>query len=116
MNKDIQSQDVALYLAVAHHTQAEIEDQAALWMVDKWMEREPEHLWSDVLNPTPEMLSYLQQRFNLHPLAIEECDHAGVRPKIERFQEHLYIVLHGINHNPGEDRLDTVEFKIFLRP
>jgi len=106
---------VPVYLAVADDARTEIEEEALPSLVDKWMEREPEHLWADALNPTPEMLSYLRQRFRLHPLAIEECDHAGVRPKIERFEEHLYIVLHGINHNPGEERLDTVEFKIFLR-
>src|SRR5262249_42776571 len=85
-------------------------------LIDNWIERKPEHLWTDALNPSPEALGYLRERFRLHPLAIEECDHAGVRPKIEQFEEHLYIVFHGINHNPGEDRLDTIEFKIFLRP
>ena len=116
MDNETKTQSVRLYLAVAHQTQVAIEHEAAPSLIDNWIERKPEHLWTDALNPSPEALSYLRERFRLHPLAIEECDHAGVRPKIEQFEQHLYIVLHGINHNPGEDRLDTIEFKIFLRP
>jgi magnesium transporter len=78
------------------------------------MEHGVERLWIDLLDPSAEELAFLRDRFGLHPLAVEECDHAGVTPKIEEFEHHLYLVLHGINHNEGEDRLNTVEFKIFL--
>ena len=103
------------YLAAAREGQTSIEADAAPRVVDRWIEQKPDELWLDLLSPSAESLAYLKDKFNLHPLAIEECDHSGVRPKIEQFEGHLYIVLHGINHNPGENQLDTVEFKFFLR-
>src|SRR6185295_10193987 len=115
MDNETNMQNFRLYLAVTEGTQVAIETEAAPCVIDKSIERRPEHLWIDAADPSAEALTYVRERFKLHPLAIEECDHSGVRPKIEQFEEHLYIVLHGINHNPGEDRLDTVEFKIFLR-
>jgi magnesium transporter len=74
------------------------------------------HFWLDLEAPTVEELGWLQEEFNLHPLAVEECDHTGVRPKLEEYPEHLYLVLHGINHNAGAERLDMLEFKMFLWP
>lgn len=91
------------------------EAQSSVRTLGGWLERQPQQLWVDLQAPNRDELEFLRQRFDLHPLAVEECDHTGVRPKIEEFENHLYIVFHGINHNPGEDRLDTIEFKFFLR-
>lgn len=92
-----------------------LEENAGRSQLAGWLERGPEHLWLDLTAPTTDDLRFLQDRFQLHPLALEECDHSGVRPKIEEFEDHLYIVFHGLNHNPGQELLSTVEFKIFLR-
>ncbi|MDQ3813998.1 MAG: magnesium/cobalt transporter CorA [Armatimonadota bacterium] len=108
-------QKAPLYLAAARDGQTSIDAEAAPRGVDRWLEQNPAEVWIDLLAPTAESLAYIKDRFNLHPLAIEECDHSGVHPKIEQFENHLYIVLHGINNNPGEDQLNTVEFKFFLR-
>jgi magnesium transporter len=103
-----------MYAAVVHEGKTRIETGAAPRVLNAWIERGPENLWIDLLDPSAEDLAYLQEQFRLHPLAVEECDHSGVRPKIEEFENHLYLVLHGINHNEGQDQLNTVEFKIFL--
>jgi magnesium transporter len=103
-----------MYAAAVHDGKTRIDAKAGSRQISAWTEHGAEHLWIDLLAPTAEELAYLRDQFELHPLAIEECDHAGVRPKIEEFEKHLFLVLHGINHNKGEDSLDTVEFKIFL--
>lgn len=104
-----------MYAAAVNDGRARMDDKAAPRLLTGWLEKNPEQLWIDLLAPTAEELTFLHDRFQLHPLALEECDHAGVRPKIEQFDDHLYLVLHGINHNEGGDSLDAVEFKVFLR-
>ena len=104
-----------MYAAAVHEGKTSIEERIAPRVMDRWLEHGPEQLWIDLLKPTTDDLTFIQDRFKLHPLAIEECDHTGVRPKIEQFEDHLYLVLHGVNHNEGEEQLNTVEFKVFLR-
>ena len=104
-----------MYAAAVHEGKTKSDGKAVPRLLSGWLEKSPEQLWIDLEQPTADELTYVRDRFNLHPLAIEECDHAGVRPKIEEFNDHIYVVLHGINHNEGADVLDTVEFKVFLR-
>jgi magnesium transporter len=103
-----------MYVAALHEGKVRIEPSARHGLLNAWLEKGVDQLWIDLAEPNHEDLRYLQHQFQLHPLAIEECEHLGVRPKIEDFGNHLYFVLHGLNHNEGEDRLDTVEFKFFL--
>jgi magnesium transporter len=103
-----------VYAAASTQEKVRTDPKAAPRILHAWLDHRPEHLWLDLTAPTAEELSFIRERFGLHPLAVEECDHTGVRPKIEEYPDHLYLVLHGMNHNAGEDLLDTVEFKIFL--
>jgi magnesium transporter len=104
-----------MFAAAVSEGRTRTDEKAASRVLSGWLERQPEQIWIDLLAPSAEDLTFLRDRFGLHPLALEECDHAGVRPKIEQFDDHLYLVLHGINHNQGSDALDAVEFKFFLR-
>jgi magnesium transporter len=103
-----------MYAAAVSEGKTRVEANASPRMVNAWLERSAEQLWIDLLAPTHEQLAFIRDRFGLHALAIEECDHSGVRPKLEEFEDHLYLVFHGINHNEGEDLLEAVEFKVFL--
>lgn len=104
-----------MYAAAALPDTVRTDPKASPRLLSAWLEHRPEQLWLDFTAPGPEDLALMRDRLGLHPLAVEETDHTGVRPKIEEYPDHLYLVLHGINHNAGEDPLDTVEFKIFLR-
>jgi magnesium transporter len=103
-----------MYVACVQSGAFRVEEQVRPGQAPALARRAPEQLWLDLEAPTAEDLAPVREAFHLHPLAVEECDHTGVRPKIEEFEDHLYLVFHGINHNPGADELDTVEFKFFL--
>ena len=49
-------------------------------------------LWVDVCGPTDEDLTCLQDEFSLHPLAIEDVRHRHQRPKLELYDDHVFIV------------------------
>jgi len=75
-------------------------------------------LWVDMDDPTAEELEVLGPAvFNLHALTIEDCIHAQQHPKVEDFQDYLYIVFLAWNRAPEGVRLeelDTVLGKNYL--
>jgi len=55
--------------------------------------QETDFVWIGLHDPDPSALETLQQRFGLHPLAVEDASVAHQRPKIEVYGNHLFIVL-----------------------
>ena len=52
-------------------------------------------LWVDVTDPKNGELDFLKD-FGVHPLTIEDCSKTTGRPKLEEFENYLYIILHGV--------------------
>jgi len=50
--------------------------------------------WVDLENPTSDQMSALSQKYMIHPLAAHEVLAATYRPKLEEYDEHLFLVLH----------------------
>ena len=61
----------------------------------------PSVTWVDIQNPTKEDLQYLKDRFNFHPLVLEELIPPIWRTKVEVFQDYLFLVLHYPVYNKG---------------
>ncbi len=56
--------------------------------------------WLDLLNPTAEdQATLLRDTFHFHPLAIEDADHFGQRPKIDTYDNFALLVVFGLNHS-----------------
>jgi magnesium transporter len=53
-----------------------------------------QRVWVDVEAPTPGELSLLRERFDLHPVAIDDCARIDQRPKLEEYERQLFVVLH----------------------
>jgi magnesium transporter len=62
--------------------------------------------WLDLFRPTAEELALLRERFGFHPLALEDSEHFGQRPKLEPYDDHVFLVVYGAA--PDEDRLVEV--------
>jgi magnesium transporter len=74
---------------------------------------EGERLWLDVEAPSQDELSWLRERFDLHPVAIDSCVHADQRPKLEEYRNQLFIVLHRLVGGEG-DELAATELHAFI--
>lgn len=70
--------------------------------------------WLDLEAATPDELRALEGLFGLHPLAIEDAQNPETRPKIEEYDNFLFVVTRGINHDPGATALDLIPLYIFL--
>ena len=64
--------------------------------VSEHLERS-EFFWLDLHRPSADELALLQEPFGLHPLAIEDAEHFGQRPKLEEFDGFVYLVVFGAN-------------------
>lgn len=74
-----------------------------------------EMLWLDIEGvPGHEGLGELQQRYGLHQLALEDVQNGGQNPKLEFFDEHLYLVLQLPRRL--EDGIVFEQLNLFLAP
>lgn len=55
---------------------------------------EGDRLWLDVEAPSHEELLLVRDRFDLHPVAIDDCARIDQRPKLEEYERQLFVVLH----------------------
>ena len=71
--------------------------------------------WVDLRAQQPAELELLRERFGLHPLALEDCAHLDQRPKMEEYQDHLFLVTQGFA-SEGEkvESLELHELHAFL--
>jgi magnesium transporter len=50
--------------------------------------------WIDVEKPTAQDILFFKEKFNLHPLVLDEFTSPSQRPRAEEFENCLYIVIH----------------------
>src|SRR5512137_2942808 len=73
-------------------------------------------LWVDFEGEPPEVCEpILRQTFGFHPLAVDDALQESHVPKIDDWEEYLYLVFHAVvlDHEGG-DHLDTLEMDAFL--
>lgn len=61
-----------------------------------------------------EQLRSLGERAHLHPLVMEDVVSIGQRPKVEEYDEQLYIVLRGLEYNENRAQVDEDQISIVL--
>ena len=57
-----------------------------------WAQKEGHVVWIGLWEPDAELLQRVQEQFGLHPLAIEDAEHAHQRPKLEQYGDALFVV------------------------
>jgi magnesium transporter len=77
-------------------------------------------VWIGLHEPDESQMLDLAEVFGLHPLAIEDAVHAHQRPKLERYDESLFLVLKTVNYVPHDsvvlarEVVETGEIMIFV--
>src|SRR6266568_8076210 len=62
--------------------------------------------WLDVYQPHADDYAILRDVFKFHPLAVEDSEHFGQRPKLDDYDDYVLLVAYG--SSPDEDRLVEV--------
>jgi magnesium transporter len=66
-------------------------------------------VWADVREPSAEDAQVLRNVFKFHPLAIEDAVMSVHLPKIETYDNVLYVVLHGIDFHLDRHSFETLD-------
>jgi magnesium transporter len=74
-----------------------------------------QRIWIDLERQSPEADALLTDALKLHPLTIEDIWAERSRPKIDDFDEYLYVIIHGIGA-AKRDKLQTVEIDVVIGP
>jgi magnesium transporter len=97
-----------------HHESFLVDENGTHATVDRDMVREhldrAQFFWLDLHRPSADQLALLREPFGLHPLAVEDTEHFGQRPKLEEFDGYVYLVAYGAN----ADRDGLVEVHCFV--
>lgn len=70
--------------------------------------------WVDLVNPEFEELRKMQRTYNFHELAIEDILSAHERPKVDEYENYLFIELHVPYKDNGSGRFLKGEVNIFV--
>ncbi|MGC2655326.1 MAG: magnesium/cobalt transporter CorA [Mycobacterium sp.] len=74
-------------------------------------------VWIGLREPTEQQMQRVADLFALHPLAAEDAVVAHQRPKLERYDESLFLVLKTVNyiaHETAREIVETGEIMVFV--
>jgi magnesium transporter len=71
-------------------------------------------VWVGLHDPSSEELEAIADLYDLHELAVEDAITAHQRPKVERYDDSLFIVLKTLWYVDEEDAVETGEINIFV--
>jgi magnesium transporter len=71
-------------------------------------------VWIGLFEPTEEEFSSLRHEFNLHPLAVEDAIHAHQRPKLEVYEDMVFLVLKTARYIDPTEVIELGELLVFL--
>ncbi len=71
-----------------------------------------EYFWLDLTDPADEDVAALGEVFSFHPLALEDTRKRGQRPKLDDFDEYMFLVYYGAEEKREE--VELVEVHAFL--
>jgi magnesium transporter len=71
-------------------------------------------VWLDYCAPTAEELRTISEELNLHPLAVEDAVSEHQRPKLDRYDSHLFVNAYTLALDTASGELATSEIGMFI--
>lgn len=78
--------------------------------------RDHDFVWVGLYEPSHIELSEIAKAFELHPLAVEDAVVAHQRPKLEKYDNSLFLVLKTLWYVDEDDAVETGEINVFIGP
>ena len=76
--------------------------------------RPGDFVWVGLHEPGEHELEKVADVFELHPLAVEDALHAHQRPKLERYDDGIFLVLKTLWYVDEQDAVETGEIALFV--
>lgn len=71
-------------------------------------------VWVGLHEPGSQELDDVAEVFGLHPLAVEDALHAHQRPKLERYDDGIFLILKTLWYVDEQDAVETGEIALFV--
>ncbi|KDN77942.1 magnesium and cobalt transport protein CorA [Streptomyces olindensis] len=71
-------------------------------------------VWIGLHEPSEREFDHVTREFGLHPLAVEDALKAHQRPKLEVYDDSLFVVLKPVAYEPETDTVSAGEIMVFL--
>jgi magnesium transporter len=72
--------------------------------------------WIDIERPRAAERAWLEEHFDFHPLDYEDVASRNQRPKVDEYDDYLFVVLHFPVYDKQVGRLNAAELDIFVGP
>src|SRR6187549_1624940 len=72
--------------------------------------------WINIERPRAVDQAWLEERFEFHPLDYEDVFSRNQRPKVDEYDDYLFIVLHFPRYDKEISRLNAAELDLFVGP
>jgi magnesium transporter len=72
--------------------------------------------WINIERPRAADQTWLEERFDVHPLDYEDVLSRNQRPKVDEYEGYLFIVLHFPRYDKTVKRLNAAELDLFVGP
>jgi magnesium transporter len=81
---------------------------------DRARSEEGDFVWVGLYKPSESELGEVARAFGLHRLAVEDALGAHQRPKLDRYDDSLFIVLKTLWYVDADDQVETGEINLFV--
>ncbi len=82
--------------------------------LDAARERGDCFIWIGLHEPTPEEFDLVKDELHLHPLAVEDAVKAHQRPKLERYDDSIFVVLKTVHYIEAGWDIEVGEIMLFV--
>ena len=72
--------------------------------------------WINIERPRPADRAWLEEHFDFHPLDYEDVFSRNQRPKVDEYDDYLFVVLHFPAYDKTVGRLNAAELDVFVGP
>ncbi len=86
----------------------------ALEAVREARDGDGDFVWVGLHQPDQTEMARIAEQFDLHPLAVEDALNAHQRPKLERYDQTLFLVLKTLWYVDERDAVETGEIALFV--
>ncbi|MEO7124212.1 MAG: magnesium transporter CorA family protein [Lacisediminihabitans sp.] len=84
--------------------------------ISDYMGEEGCTVWADFTSPDEADLGVIEEELGLHRLAVEDALHDFQRPKLDRYDTHLFLAAYAVTLDTTTGELNTTEVKAFITP
>lgn len=89
--------------------------QGDLSLLSEWRGQTESVLWADFAGESPEQERRIfTSDFGLHPMAVQDAQRLRHPPKIESFEDHVFVLLKGLGQDSPLFEFDTIQIALFI--